>query len=152
MTGKQPNPIHVLDTCAWIEIVESQKHDEVFFKLRELITLNVLRIGLPETVRFELANNDPGWIEKRKKSWHSRVGELKQFLLHVARDEDPFDPDGTPSTELLEALDGIKRAIVSYKGDPHRGMLEDLLKSDKIVRIPAPKAINAAVVEYGLHK
>jgi len=152
MASKPNSPIHVLDTCAWIEIVESPKHDEVFFKLRQLIDLGVLRIALPDTVHFELTNFDPGWLKKRKKDWNSRVGELEQFLHHVARNEDPFDPDGQPTTRMLDALDEIRQTIAAYEGDPHRGILSDLLASRNVVRIPAPKAIYADVIESGLRK
>ena len=152
MVDESSIPLHVLDTCAWIEIVESPKHDEIFFKLRQLIDLGAVRVGLPKTVHSELTNFDPGWLKHRKRAWNNRIGELTQFLEHVARTEDEFDPNGTPSSRLLSALDEIRQAVASYEGDPHRDMLDDLLKSKNIVHIAVPKAIHANVIECGLQK
>ncbi|MBL6756536.1 MAG: hypothetical protein ISQ11_09020, partial [Planctomycetes bacterium] len=144
------NALHVLDSSIWIDLID--RHPDLLYKVVDLANLSVLQIGVPGTVHLEMTRNAPERLAARKRDWHARIGELIRFAEMLRRTEDPFGPDGPPSRSYVSALEAMRGSIDDFEGDPHHGMVTDLLRSKHVTAISEPKAIHAQVVEYGISK
>lgn len=144
--------LHVFDSCVWIELIEHRP--EALGKIIEFAQVGAIKLGAPDVVVSEIPPNKDV-VDGQKKRWSRSIEELRKCarLLHDAEVARFFArPGEAPVQNFNEALNAMLDAIKAYRGDSNRDWVIQILNSRLPVRIPAPKALNETVVNWGLQK
>lgn len=142
--------VHVLDTCVWIELIE--KEPSILHDLVDLVHHSAITLAVTPTLRAELRPHDEDAINRQKKNWRSRVGELEQFVEQMSKHDELFGPDPNVALQFMPIAERLRKLIDGYIGDPSRDLVRNLLESPGVLLINETKDLHELVVQQGTSK